>query len=460
MPQIIPKPPAEVELPANTKSSRPASSSSLPQPAKKVREERLLAVGDHGYELWGYSDEEDMVDEPSDSDVLLKRWDGPLQRNEDEDEADTDVYAEQPTMDDAEILELVAPPQPAKVSTGKRKGKKAQKDEPDTADFPVKCWIKTGAANVSKSVTVQSTVSFAEFKGAIAALLNVRDTAVELTYNFSFVKERQNRSLASDNDWAGLLDGWSVELKEVVELMEVRAGAKKRVPTPVVRSVSTPVNDNMSAPSSNNQNNEVLKKLTRLNHALACSAHGGSYCLVPNKNTGATILQYGLKLEHLRISDSERRLWAEDMIADKATMHAPSEETLRKICARAAGTQNTSVMLAQAARQQRPVDMTPSRYEFTASRTIAATYIEDSEEPGTGNTSSLKDWLAELDRSPSRRHPSVKYADLYGILNDEKIGAPGDLVVLGIEGLKLVGVQLMIAAYLVRWAKADTEKTV
>lgn len=93
-------------------------------------------------------------------------------------------------------------------------------------------------------------------------------------------------------------------------------------------------------------------------------------------------------------------------IADKATMHAPSEETLRKICARAAGTQNTSVM------------------------------IEDSEEPGTGNTSSLKDWLAELDRSPSRRHPSVKYADLYGILNDEKIGAPGDLVVLGIEGLK------------------------
>lgn len=205
MPQIIPKPPAEVELPANTKSSRPASSSSLPQPAKKVREERLLAVGDHGYELWGYSDEEDMVDEPSDSDVLLKRWDGPLQRNEDEDEADTDVYAEQPTMDDAEILELVAPPQPAKVSTGKRKGKKAQKDEPDTADFPVKCWIKTGAANVSKSVTVQSTVSFAEFKGAIAALLNVRDTAVELTYNFSFVKERQNRSLASDNDWAGLL---------------------------------------------------------------------------------------------------------------------------------------------------------------------------------------------------------------------------------------------------------------
>lgn len=101
-----------------------------------------------------------------------------------------------------------------------------------------------------------------------------------------------------------------MELKEVVELMEVRAGAKKRVPTPVVRSVSTPVNDNMSAPSSNNQNNEVLKKLTRLNHALACSAHGGSYCLVPNKNTGATILQYGLKLEHLRISDSERRLWA------------------------------------------------------------------------------------------------------------------------------------------------------
>jgi hypothetical protein len=60
---------------------------------------------------------------------------------------------------------------------------------------------------------------------------------------------------------------------------------------------------------------KITEKLKKVNDKLACVIHAGSYCLIPNKNTGPVFLKYGLPLEHLRIVDSERRAWAEELVS-------------------------------------------------------------------------------------------------------------------------------------------------
>jgi hypothetical protein len=111
-------------------------------------------------------------------------------------------------------------------------------------EFQIKCWIKVGSAGVNRAVTVKSSTSFTDFKAAVANILNIREAAVELCYQFSFVKAKDIRDLTSNDDWENLVsdarkyrskpatkrnkneDTRSVQLKEVAELIENKGGSK------------------------------------------------------------------------------------------------------------------------------------------------------------------------------------------------------------------------------------------
>jgi hypothetical protein len=91
----------------------------------KERVEKLLAVYENGMELYGYSDEEDMLDEPSESDYLLEMPDLDLAPIEEEVGMDTDIYAEPLILDEPSIVAMRPPPKPTtKANTGTRKAKK------------------------------------------------------------------------------------------------------------------------------------------------------------------------------------------------------------------------------------------------------------------------------------------------------------------------------------------------
>lgn len=76
-------------------------------------------------------------------------------------------------------------------------------------------------------------------RAKVAEVLGIRETAVELAYTFSFIKAAGDiRSLTSEEDWkdlvseasqhrkkpqvkaAGTMDTWSVQLREIRELMD------------------------------------------------------------------------------------------------------------------------------------------------------------------------------------------------------------------------------------------------
>jgi hypothetical protein len=64
------------------------------------------------------------------------------------------------------------------------------------------------------------------------------------------------------------------------------------------------------------EQNEELKiaaKLKKVDNTLGCAIHARTYCLIPNKMSGPIFMKYGLDLEHLRITDTEHRAWAEEL---------------------------------------------------------------------------------------------------------------------------------------------------
>ena len=110
--------------------------------------------------------------------------------------------------------------------------------------FTVKCWIKTGVSGINEDIDISSAITFPNFKAKVASVLGIREAVVELCYYFSFAKDKVVRQLTSEKNWetlvtdarqyrnkpttkrAGNTNSWSVQLKEVGELMEGRGGAK------------------------------------------------------------------------------------------------------------------------------------------------------------------------------------------------------------------------------------------
>jgi hypothetical protein len=78
----------------------------------KERAERLLAMYENGMELYRYSGEEDMLDEPLESDYLLEMPDPGLAPIEEEVGMDTDICVEPLILDEPSIVAMWPPPKP------------------------------------------------------------------------------------------------------------------------------------------------------------------------------------------------------------------------------------------------------------------------------------------------------------------------------------------------------------
>lgn len=112
-------------------------------------------------------------------------------------------------------------------------------------DFDIKCWIRTGLAGLARPLTLKSTMNFVDVKGAVAEILGIRETSVELAYAFSFTRVAgDTRYLTTEDEWKGLVNdatihrnkpqvkaagtqsSWSVQLRELRELIESKESGK------------------------------------------------------------------------------------------------------------------------------------------------------------------------------------------------------------------------------------------
>jgi hypothetical protein len=59
----------------------------------------------------------------------------------------------------------------------------------------------------------------------------------------------------------------------------------------------------------------IQERMEWLNTRHICNTHGGQICLIPAEAEIPIFLQYGLKIEHLRLTDTDRRAWAEDIVS-------------------------------------------------------------------------------------------------------------------------------------------------
>jgi hypothetical protein len=109
--------------------------------------------------------------------------------------------------------------------------------------------------------------------------------------------------------------------------------------------------------------------------------------------------------------------------------------------------------------------VTPSRYEYTAQRTITESYeVEQSNEPPVESTESavphttpLKDWLLSIDNLPSRQHPEIKYMNLLKTFEMEEVFTVSDVLSLSSTGLRVVGIKAGTATHLLTYAGQDVQ---
>jgi hypothetical protein len=70
-------------------------------------------------------------------------------------------------------------------------------------------------------------------------------------------------------------------------------------------------------------------------------------------------------------------------------------------------------------------------------------------------TARVDAWLEGLDRNPSRKHPNLEYTSFIQVFADQDVATVGELVLLGLEGLTMVGVKIGTARRLLAWAEED-----
>ena len=58
----------------------------------------------------------------------------------------------------------------------------------------------------------------------------------------------------------------------------------------------------------------IGQKLVELSGRIGCSAHGGTLCLLPNRDAIPIMREYGLPLDHLRLTDAESRARAASLV--------------------------------------------------------------------------------------------------------------------------------------------------
>ncbi|KAG8816393.1 hypothetical protein FRC19_000396 [Serendipita sp. 401] len=483
----------------------PTRKSTPPRPkATLTRENAFVYTGenklkwvseDGGLEMWGYPSEEDMVTEESSDGEEETKWDKASYRNSKNDidnfEDETDPYAERPTFDDEVTQDgnsIDRQPNPGaglKKTTGKQKGRTSKSAPARMIDdvFNIQIWMKSGASDIKQSIMLQSTDNFVTVRGKVADALRVRDTAVNLAYQFSFIREKDRRSLESDDDWNTFVksaqeyrrrpytvrnqceDAWSAQFFLVDDLPQSSSGGKQkkyqsRSTIGIVRG-STPQSasgDQIKEPALDTL---TLAALERLNASLGCAKHG--YCYLPTVKGALIIQSFGLQIDHVPVNDTDRTLWAKELVLFKpdSNVTEPSPALLEAIIKNASDRLSEKAKYRQGPVRQGPIRKpppeTPSRYQHSQGPDYTRAPIGNYQNVSNqlSPMAKLSEWLPGLDEMPDRKSSSQTFGAMVPILKGQDIETLKDLIRFKAETLMSIGLTLGTAQKLLDWANED-----
>ncbi|CAG7852954.1 SubName: Full=Uncharacterized protein {ECO:0000313/EMBL:CCA74759.1} [Serendipita indica DSM 11827] len=356
-----------------------------------------------------------------------------------------------------------------------------------------------GGSKIGKSFVTKSNVSFAQFKSGITRELGILETVVSLCYKLSFAKSAHSLELLKNEDWARLIgdarsyrnkpntqpngtqDAWTLELREIATVDDKPQGSKLSKKIAMSLHNQTPPAEVSSAALEKKM--AINAKFQKLNAEYFCQAHRGTYCLIPDNGMAATFHKYDLKLEHLKMSETDRNKWATAIANGTATLTTPSRTVLDGICAHAAGALATRNLLREAAIHNIPPVQSPSKYAYTSQRqcdmsvplssrqaspvpvipsTVPPTLHGTSSGDGESPLCSLavQEWLRKLDNNPKRRRSTKLWIELNLIFTNEEIETVGDLLHQTIEILRTIGIKAGAAGNLLSYAQEDVRKSI